>query len=263
MPGSSSVSADQRYTSTFEAPMRLGSVPFGGVPNSVAVEIDLGWPARCVRSVHDVCIVIADLVACRSAHHPGTASDYCFDDRRLGATPEFAEALETLKASWRRSWGIALFTIPFLAMLVWNLSFFGGVDSYFAAMVPLWTIMFVLLFIISLYAFSMAGTMESGTKNAFRGAMYVLISRPFMSVFLSVFLLFLVLLMSVMVLPMLLIGPALIACIVNRVTLSVLGEPVIDPDAPTPERAEERARGLNPDPGLLSRFRRKPEQKNR
>jgi hypothetical protein len=69
--------------------------------------------------------------------------------------------------------------------------------------------------------------------------------------------------MSVMVLPMLLFGPALIACIVNRVTLSVLGEQIIDPDAPTPERAEERARGLNPDPGLLSRFRRKPEQKNR
>lgn len=185
------------------------------------------------------------------------------DPRRLGAAPEFAEALETLKSSWRRSWGIALFTIPFLAMLIWNLTFFGGVDTYFAAMVPLWTIMFVLLFIISLYAFSMAGTMESGTRNAFRGAMYVLISRPFMSVFLSVFLLFLVLVMSVMVLPMLLFGPALIACIVNRVTLSVLGEQIIDPDAPTPERAEERARGLNPDPGLLSRFRRKPEQKNR
>jgi len=185
------------------------------------------------------------------------------DPRRLGAAAEFAEALDTLKASWRRSWGIAFFTIPFLVMLVWNLSFFGGVEGYFAAMVPLWTIMFILLFIVSLYAFSMAGTMESGTKNAFRGAMYVLISRPFMSVFLSIFLLLLAVLMSAMVLPMLLFGPALIACIVNRVTLSVLGENIVDPDAPTPERAEERARGLNPDPGLLSRFRRKPEQRNR
>lgn len=185
------------------------------------------------------------------------------DPRRLGAAPEFAEALDVFKVSWRRSWGIALFTLPFLVMLIWNLTFFGGVESYFAAMVPLWTIMFVLLFIISLYAFSMAGTMESGVKNAFRGAMYVLISRPFMSFFLSIFLLLLSLIMVVMVLPMLIFGPALIACIVNRVTLSVLGEEIVDPNAPTPERADERARGVNPDPGLLSRFRRKPEERGR
>ncbi len=185
------------------------------------------------------------------------------DPRRLGATPEFGDAWEVFKASWKRSWGIAVFTLPFLLMLVWNLTFFSGIESYFAAMVPLWTVMFVLLLVISLYAFSMAGTMESGVKNAFRGAMFVLVSRPFLSMFLSVFLVFLSLVMSLMVLPMLLIGPALIASIVNRVTLTVLGEPIIDPDAPTPERADERAKGLNPDPTFFSRFRRGQSQKGR
>lgn len=185
------------------------------------------------------------------------------DPRRMGAAPEFGDAWEVFKGAWRRSWGIAAFTLPFLLMLVWNLTFFGGVESYFAAMVPLWTVMFVLLFVIALYAFSMAGTMESGVKNAFRGAMYVLVSRPFLSIFLSVFLLLLSLLMAVMVLPMLLFGPALIACIVNRVTLTVLGETIVDPDAPTPERADERSRGLNPDPTFFSRFRRNQDQKGR
>jgi uncharacterized membrane protein YesL len=185
------------------------------------------------------------------------------DPRRMGATPEFADAWEIFRSSWRRSWGIAAFTLPFLVMLVWNLTFFGGVDSYFAAMVPLWTIMFVLLFIIALYAFSMAGTMESGVRNAFRGAMFVLVSRPFLSIFLSLFLLLLALVMSVMVIPMLLIGPAVIVSIINRVTLSVLGEQIDDPDAPTPERADERARGVNPDPSFLSRFRRNQNQGGR
>jgi uncharacterized membrane protein YesL len=185
------------------------------------------------------------------------------DPRRMGAAPEFGDAIEVFKSSWKRSWGLAAFTLPFLIMLVWNLTFFGGVDSYFAAMVPLWTIMFILLFIIALYAFSMAGTMESGVRNAFRGAMFVLVSRPFVSIFLAGFLLFLTLVLAVMVIPMLLFGPALIASIINRTTLTVLGEPIEDPDAPTPERADERARGVNPDPSLIGRFRRNQGQKGR
>lgn len=179
------------------------------------------------------------------------------DPRRMGAAPEFGDALEVIKRSWKRAWGIALLTIPFLVMLLWNLTFFGGVDSFFAAMVPLWTIMYVLLIVITLYAFSIAGTLESGVRNAFRGAMFVLVSRPFVSIFLSLFIIVLSIMMAVMVLPMLLFGPALICCILNRVTLTVLGEEIIDPDAPTPERSDERARGVNPDPGLFNRFRRR------
>jgi len=61
--------------------------------------------------------------------------------------------------------------------------------------------------------------------------------------------------MSVTILPMLLIGPALVFSIVNRFTLTILGEEIVDPSLPTNERADERARGVNPDPGFFSRFR--------
>jgi uncharacterized membrane protein YesL len=173
----------------------------------------------------------------------------------MGAAPEMADAIEVFKTSWKRSWGIALFTVPFLVMLIWNLTFFAGSNHMLAPMIPLWLIMAVLLFIVMLYAFSVAGTMESGVKNAFRGAMFVLVSRPFMGIGLSLLLIVLAFLMTITVLPMLLLGPALIACVVNRFSLTILGEEIIDPNSPTVERADERARGLNPDPTVLSRFR--------
>jgi uncharacterized membrane protein YesL len=177
------------------------------------------------------------------------------DPRRMGAAPELSDALEIFKSSWRRAWGIAVFTIPFIAMLLWNLTFFAGSDHPLAPMIPLWVIMLILLFIVTLYAFSVAGTMESGVRNAFRGAMYVLVSRPFMGIGLSLFLIVLIFLMSITVLPMLLLGPALVISIVNRFTLTILGEEIIDPSTPTNERADERARGVNPDPTFFSRFR--------
>jgi uncharacterized membrane protein YesL len=177
------------------------------------------------------------------------------DPRRMSATPELADAIEVFKSSWKRSWGIAILTIPFLGMLVWNLFFFAGSNHTLAPMIPLWVIMIVLLFVVALYAFSVAGTLESGVRNAFRGAMYVLVSRPFLGIFLSLFLIVLSFLMTITVLPMLLVGPGLIASIVNRFTLTILGEEIIDPSSPTFERAEERAKGINPDGGVLARFR--------
>jgi uncharacterized membrane protein YesL len=179
------------------------------------------------------------------------------DPRRQVSVPEFRDGIEVFKSTWKRGWGIWLLTVPFLAMLFWNLTYFSGSSSLLAAMIPLWTVLLVLLWIVTLYAFSMAGTMESGVRNAFRGAMYVLLVRPGVAIALSVFLMLLAAMMSVMVIPMLLFGPSLIACIVNRVALTFVGEEIIDPSAPTVERAKERAAGLNPDPTLLTRFRGK------
>jgi uncharacterized membrane protein YesL len=177
------------------------------------------------------------------------------DPRRKGASPELADAIDVFRSSWKRSWGIAIFTIPFLGMLLWNLTFFSGTDHVLAPMIPLWLIMIILLFVLTLYAFSVAGTMESGVRNAFRGAMFVLVSRPFMSIFLSLVVAVLIFFMTITVLPMLLIGPAMVASIVNRFTLTILGEEIIDPSSPTDERSEERAKGLNPDPSIIGRLR--------
>ncbi|HWV24535.1 MAG TPA: DUF624 domain-containing protein [Thermomicrobiales bacterium] len=177
------------------------------------------------------------------------------DPRRKVSQPDFSDAVQVFKESFRRSWGIAIFSVPFLLILLWNLLFFSGTSQALVALVPLWIIMLVILYILMFYAFSVAATMESRTRNAFRGAMYVLVSRPFMSLGLSIFLMILGSVFAVMVLPMILFGPALLAAIVNRFVLMGLNVPIIDPDAPTDERQYERERGINPDRGFISRLR--------
>lgn len=187
---------------------------------------------------------------------PATVALYAMaDPRRQVSTPDFQDAVDVFRTAFGRSWGIFLFTVPLMAILIWNLYFFGGTSALLAAMSPLWMIMLVLIWMLMLYAYAVAGTMESGTRNAFRGAMYVLVSRPILSIALSVCSVLLIIVMTITVVPMLLFGPALIASIVNRVVLYVLGVEVIDPSAPTTERAHERERGINPDRTWASRLR--------
>lgn len=177
------------------------------------------------------------------------------DPRRRVSQPEFSDAVAIFKSAFLRSWKVALVTVPFVAILAWNLFYFSGTDHVLIALVPLWVIMLVILFVLLHYSFSVAAMMESGPRNALRGAMFVLVSRPFSGIALSLFLMVVGSVLAVMVLPMALFGPALLACIVNRFVLDGLGVPVTDPDSPTDERQDERERGVNPDPTLLSRLR--------
>jgi len=177
------------------------------------------------------------------------------DPRRRISQPEFSDAVEIFKSAFLRSWKVALVTVPFVLILAWNLIFFSGTDHVLIALVPLWIIMLVILYIVMLFSFSVAALMESGPRNALRGSMYVLVSRPISGIALSLFLMVIGSVLAVMVLPMALLGPALLACIVNRFVLDGLHVPVIDPDSPTDERQDERERGLNPDPSFLSRLR--------
>lgn len=178
------------------------------------------------------------------------------DPRRIVNKPDFHEARETFAGSVKQGWTIGAATVPFLIILFWNTSFFLGQTSFLAAFVPLWTIMFIFLFILMLYMFSLAGTMESRLRNAFRGGMFVLITRPFTAALLSILIMVAGAIFTVLVLPMLLIGPALMAAVINRFVLDALQVEVIDPNAPTSERMYERERGLNPDSSLWDRIKR-------
>lgn len=178
------------------------------------------------------------------------------DPRRIVDRPDFREIVSIFADSFKRSWTIAAVTIPFLVVLLWNASFFGGTDSFMAAMVPLWLVMFVFLFILTLYMFALGGLMESGLRNAFRGGMFVLVSRPFVSAAISLIIIALAFVFGITILPMVTFGPPLFAAIVNRMVLTELQVPVIDPNAPTNEREWERERGLNVEPTIWDRLKR-------
>jgi hypothetical protein len=188
---------------------------------------------------------------------PATVTLFALTDpRRIVDRPDLREILHIFGDNVKRGWMIAAVTVPFLIVLLWNASFFGGTDTVMAAFVPLWIVMFVFLFILTLYMFSLGGLMESGVRNAFRGGMFVLVSRPFATMFLSLLLILIIVVFSFAILPMVTIGPALIAAMINRVVLTELKVPVIDPNAPTSEREWERERGLNMETTIWDRLKR-------
>lgn len=179
------------------------------------------------------------------------------DPRNAMSRIEWPDALNLLRTEFVRSWKVALISIVPLVMIGWNITFFLGSGHTLELFVPLWVVMFVFMFIYSFYCFSLAGTHESGWRNAFRGGMFVMVKYPFRAVVLSLFILVFGYLATMALLPMLVIGPAFFAAIVVRFVFDALEVHVMDPEAPTDERAYERAKGINPDRSLVDRVLRR------
>ena len=188
---------------------------------------------------------------------PATATLFAMaDPRRQSSVPDWSDAVTTFRLVFLRSWAVALWTIPLTAILLWNLLFFGGTEQTLALLAPLWTLMILLLLILAGYAQSVIGTQAVGVRDAFRAATFLLVSRPLTSLALLIFLLVLLGVMTILVVPLILIGPGLIASIINRFVLAGLDIEVIDPNRPTPERTVEQGQSENVRDALFHRARR-------
>lgn len=176
------------------------------------------------------------------------------DPRNAVQMPELADFFRFMRENFRTAWKVALFTVPVIVVLAWNMLFFRNSDSVFAIMVPLWFVMIAITLMLMLYAFATVAAMESYTRNAFRGAAYLLVMWPFTSGLLFVLLTLIAGLFTVLVLPLILFGPAVSAAVINRFVLAGYNVEVIDPGAPTQERQHEVARGINPDRSGIRRL---------
>ncbi len=188
---------------------------------------------------------------------PATATLFAMaDPRRHSSVPDWGDAARTFRYALVRSWGIALWTVPLVLILLWNFLFFGGTDRLLALLTPLWALMILLLLILGGYAMAVAGMLELGVRDSFRNAAYLLVSRPLSSVLLILLLVVLLVVLAILVVPFILIGPGLIVSIVNRFVLAGLDIDVLDPNAPTPERASERRDRPGDRDTMLRRARR-------
>lgn len=179
------------------------------------------------------------------------------DPRRSLDKPEWGEIGRMFLRAFGRSWKLALCTILPLIIIGWNIAYFAGSGHFLELLVPLWVVMWVFIFILTQYCFCLAGTLESGLKNSFRGGMFVMVKYPLRTVLLSLFIIGLGFAFTVTMLPMIVIGPAFFAAIVTRFVFEAFDIFVVDPNLPTDERAWERERGINPDRNVVARmFRR-------
>jgi hypothetical protein len=182
------------------------------------------------------------------------------DPREAVSRKEWSAVPAYFASVFVRSWKVALGTIVPLVMIAWNISYFAGSGHLLEFLIPLWAVMCIFMFLLTLYCFSLAGTHESGLRNAFRGAMFTLVKYPFRGIGMALFLLVIGYMGALALLPMLLIGPPFVATIVNRFVFDALEVHVIDPEAPTDERALERERGINMERGLIDRVMRRGKE---
>ncbi len=92
------------------------------------------------------------------------------DPRRTVDRPDWREALGAVRRNLWRGWGVLLRLLPIVAVLLANLSFYGGGTDRWDVLVPLWTVLLVFALAVALYAFAVAGltdaTAWSATKRA-------------------------------------------------------------------------------------------------
>lgn len=161
------------------------------------------------------------------------------DPRRAIDRPEPRDVLVQLRRQAWSSWKLFLIAGPIIGVLVWDLGFYGGGAGGLAVLAPLWLVLLIVACAITIASISALALTESPVSTALRRGTYVVLSAPFRSVLLLLVSAVYTLIGTVLVVPLVLIVPPLIAATFNRLVLTQLQMPVIDPLAPTEERLRE------------------------
>ncbi len=161
------------------------------------------------------------------------------DPRKSIDRPEWRDVLADVRRGFRRGWAVTLIVLPILTVLLLNLYSWGGTDSSFAFLAPFWLVLMVIGLAVGLGAYATVGLMDSSLRDAFKWGAYVVASAPFRTLFMMTMFLVYLVVGGLLVVPLILIVPALIAATVNRLVLGQLGIAVVDPLSPTDERLHE------------------------
>ena len=164
------------------------------------------------------------------------------DPRRAVERPDWREALGVARCSLWRGWGVVLPPLPFVTVLLANLSFYGERADRWGVLVPLWTLLLLFALAVVLYAFAVAGLTDATAWAATKRAGLLVVRRPGQALVVAVVVLVVIAVGAALVVPLVMFVPALTAAVVNRVVLDGLGLPVLDPLAPTDERLVEEQR---------------------
>jgi uncharacterized membrane protein YesL len=164
------------------------------------------------------------------------------DPRRAVDRPDWREALRSVRRYLWRGWGVVLLPLPFVAVLLANLSFYGGRTDHWDVLIPLWTVLLLFALAVALYAFAVAGLTDATAWSATKLAGLLVARRPGQALVVAVVVLFVIAAGAALVVPLVMFVPALTAAVVNRVVLDGLGLTVLDPLTPTAERLVEEQR---------------------
>lgn len=163
-------------------------------------------------------------------------------DPRWGFEEEpqtWGEIARYTKDNLWRGWKLALLTAPLILLFLYNIGYYGANDSRLGALTPLWFVLLVFGVTVTLIAYAVAAISERPALETLRLSAGLTAAR-LPRVFLTLLLTLLIGVICFALTPFLLLYPAVVSSIVNRLVLDGLRIPIPDPTAPTPERQIER-----------------------
>ncbi len=154
---------------------------------------------------------------------------------RLGPRDFVAESTRQIG----RGWKLALVTLPIVALLAYNLWFYGASASSLSLLVPAWVLLLTIAVLITLSAFSIAALLDEPPLSALRIAAILTGAKIWHALVVAFLLYGLTVVSALLIVPVFMFLPATIAATINRLVLRGLGISVADPLAPTEERRLE------------------------
>lgn len=168
-------------------------------------------------------------------------------DPRLGPWEErmtLGQATSYLWSQFGRGWKLGLATLPAIALIAFNLRFYGNSDGAFALLAPIWLLLLIAAICAFLVIFALGGVSDLPAGPTIKRGL-VLTGIRFPAILLVVLITFVIpatLVTSLLyfLAPVALALPGLLAVAMTRLVLRATGEAVPDPNLPTEERLHEK-----------------------
>jgi hypothetical protein len=171
-------------------------------------------------------------------------------DPRIGVwedRPDLRESGQILWSQLTRGWLVTLATVPVVALMAFNLTFYGGEDSSLAFLAPIWLVLLILGITATVTIFAVAAVTELPAKQAIvTGARLTAVRLPaaLMIIFVTVLVPILMITSTYYVLlPVAVLIPSLVATAFSKFVLKAMGTAIPEPNKPTDERLHERHSG--------------------
>jgi hypothetical protein len=168
-------------------------------------------------------------------------------DPRKGPWDDRITLRESLTYLWSevgRAWKLAGVTLPAVALIAFNLRYYGSSDGVFTLLAPIWLLLLIVGVAFTFTVFAVGGVTDLDAGSTLRTGLRIVAVRlpAALLVILITFVIPLTILTSVLyfLLPIVLALPGLIAIAMSRFALSAMGEAIPEPNKPTEERLHEK-----------------------
>jgi hypothetical protein len=137
------------------------------------------------------------------------------------------------------AWKLFAVTVIPIGVLLGNLAFYSASDRGWSLLIPLWCVLLVMFALASLAAWSLLALLDQPAGHALRLSAAITLGRPRQLFSTLLVAAPVVVIGSLLIVPLVLFMPALVAAISNRFTLEGLDIAIPDPLEPSEERRIE------------------------